>query len=99
LGRSAGENRDLLRSLANRPQPLRGSPRAKQDCQTPPADRLSPTQPQRAHHHLPILRPGELVGPLAAAKRALRNLARRIQALGAELKDLMANLDGLNQAA
>ena len=44
-------------------------------------------------------RPGELVGPLAAAKRALRSLARRIQALDAELKELMADLDGLTQAA
>jgi len=42
--------------------------------------------------------PGELVGPLAAAKRALRSLARRIQALDAELKELMADLDGLTQA-
>jgi hypothetical protein len=29
-------------------------------------------------------RPGELVGPLAAAKRAMRSLAQRIQALEAE---------------
>jgi len=44
-------------------------------------------------------RPGELVGPQAAAKHALRSLARRIQALDAELKKLMADLDGLTQAA
>lgn len=44
-------------------------------------------------------RPCELVGPLAAAKRSLRSLARRIQALNAELKELMADLDGLTQAA
>lgn len=44
-------------------------------------------------------RPGELVGPLAVAKRASRSLARRIQALDAELKELMADLDGLTQAA
>jgi transposase len=45
------------------------------------------------------LRPGELVGPLAAAKRALRSLDRLIQALDAEHKELLADLDGLNQAA
>jgi transposase len=44
-------------------------------------------------------RPGELVGPLAAAKRALRSLARCIQALDAELKELMADLDALTQVA
>ncbi|MCP9899408.1 IS110 family transposase [Cyanobium sp. Cruz CV13-4-11] len=43
--------------------------------------------------------PGELVDPLAAARRALRSLARRIQAPDAELKELMADLDGLTQAA
>jgi transposase len=44
-------------------------------------------------------RPGELVGPLAAAKRSLRSLARRIQALDQELAELLADLDALTQAA
>ena len=44
-------------------------------------------------------RPGVLAGPMAAAKRALRSLARRIQALDAELDSLMSDLDALTQAA
>jgi transposase len=44
-------------------------------------------------------RPGILDGPMAAAKRALRSLARRIQALDAELEALMDDLDALTQAA
>lgn len=44
-------------------------------------------------------RPGELVRPLAAAKRALRCLARRILALGAEIAELIADLDAFTQAA
>lgn len=43
-------------------------------------------------------RPGELSGPLMAAKRALRSLARRIQALDLELSELLSDLDGLTQA-
>jgi len=44
-------------------------------------------------------RPGVLDGPMAAAKRALRSLGRRIQALDAELEALMSDLDALTQAA
>jgi transposase len=45
------------------------------------------------------LHPGVLDGPMAAAKRALRSLGRRIQALDAELEALMSDLDALTQAA
>ena len=41
------------------------------------------------------LRSGEISTPLAAAKLALRNLARRIQQLDQELKDTVAQLDRL----
>jgi transposase len=41
------------------------------------------------------LRSGEISTPLAAAKLALRNLARRIQQLDQELKDTAAQLDRL----
>ena len=40
-------------------------------------------------------RPGVLDGPMAAAKRALRSLARRIQTLDTELEALMSDLDAL----
>lgn len=45
------------------------------------------------------IRPGKLAGPLTVAKRALRSLARRIQALNHELADLLDDLDALTQAA
>lgn len=45
------------------------------------------------------LRPGELSTPLAAAKHALRLLARRALALRAEAKDLRAELDALTALA
>jgi transposase len=45
------------------------------------------------------LRPGALAGPLMAAKRALRSLARRVQALDSELDELLRDLDALTQAA
>ena len=44
-------------------------------------------------------RPGVLDGPMAAAKRALRSLARRIQTLDTELEALMSDLDALTQEA
>jgi len=44
------------------------------------------------------LRPGPLHGPTAAAKRALRILARRIQALEQEILELLDDLDSLTQA-
>jgi transposase len=43
------------------------------------------------------LRPGDLDGPIAAAKRALRSLARRIQALEQEIEELRVDLDLLTQ--
>jgi len=44
-------------------------------------------------------RAGALVGPLAAAKQALRTLARRVQVLDAELDELLKDLDVLTQEA
>ena len=44
-------------------------------------------------------RPGELSGPLMAAKLALQSLAKRIQAMDLELSELLSDLDGLTQAA
>lgn len=44
------------------------------------------------------LRPGILDGPMAAAKRALRSLARRILALEQEIEELCADLDLLTQS-
>jgi transposase len=44
------------------------------------------------------LRPGVLDGPMAAAKRALRTLARRIQSLEQEIELLLSDLDSLTQA-
>jgi transposase len=44
------------------------------------------------------LRPGVLDGPMAAAKRALRTLARRIQSLEQEIEVLLSDLDCLTQA-
>ena len=44
------------------------------------------------------LRPGLLTGPMAAAKRALRTLARRVQALEEEIAALREDLDQLTQA-
>lgn len=44
------------------------------------------------------LRPGLLDAPVAAAKRALRSLARRVQVLEAEIAELRADLDQLTQA-
>jgi transposase len=44
-------------------------------------------------------RTGHLEGPLMAAKRALRSLARRVQALDLELDELLKDLDQLTQAA
>ena len=41
---------------------------------------------------------GHLEGPLMAAKRALRNLARRVQALDPKLDELLKDLDQLTQA-
>jgi transposase len=43
-------------------------------------------------------RTGQLEGPLMAAKRALRSLARRVQALDLELDELLKDLDQLTQA-
>jgi transposase len=43
------------------------------------------------------LRPGLLTGPVAAAKRALRTLARRVQALEEEIAELREDLDQLTQ--
>jgi hypothetical protein len=43
-------------------------------------------------------RPGFLNGPMAAAKRALGSLGRRIQSLDAELEALMSDPDALIQA-
>jgi transposase len=44
------------------------------------------------------LRPGVLDRPMAAAKRALRTLARRIQSLEQEIEVLLSDLDSLTQA-
>jgi hypothetical protein len=44
------------------------------------------------------LRPGVLDGPMAAAKRALRTLARRIQSLQQEIEVLLSDLDSLTKA-
>ena len=44
------------------------------------------------------LRPGLLTGPVAAAKRALRTLAHRVQALEEEIAALREDLDQLTQA-
>ena len=44
------------------------------------------------------LRPGVLDGPMAAAKLALRILARRIQSLEQEIALLLSDLDSLTQA-
>ncbi len=44
-------------------------------------------------------RPGALACPLMAAKRALRSLARRIQALDHELAELLSDLDAVTRAA
>lgn len=44
------------------------------------------------------LHPGVLDGPMAAAKRALRTLARRIQSLEQEIEALLSDLDSLTQA-
>ncbi len=43
------------------------------------------------------LRPGVLDGPMAAAKRALRTLARRIQSLQQEIEVLLSDLDTLTR--
>jgi len=43
-------------------------------------------------------RPGEMGTPAAAAKRALRSLARRVQNLETELAELNTELDGLTRA-
>ena len=42
-------------------------------------------------------RPGRLEGPLAAAKYALRSLARRYRQLGKEIHDLEAELERLSR--
>lgn len=42
--------------------------------------------------------PGVLDGPMAAAKRALRTLARRIQSLEQEIELLFSDLDSITQA-
>jgi transposase len=44
------------------------------------------------------LRPGVVDGPMAAAKRALRTLARRIQSLEQEIEVLLSDLKSLTQA-
>ena len=62
--------------------------------------------PQREHHRclglslqgLPAWPPGRLDSPTAAAKHALRSLARRYHQLGQEINDLEAELKQLTNA-
>jgi transposase len=64
----------------------------------PLRERLEPLRRSVLITACAALRPGPLHGPTAAAKRALRILARRIQALEQEIPELLADLDSLTQA-
>ncbi|MEB3260042.1 MAG: hypothetical protein VKP63_05370, partial [Cyanobacteriota bacterium] len=61
-------------------------------------ERLEPLRRSALITACAALRPGPLCGPMAAAKRTLRILARRIQALEQEILELLADLDSLTQA-
>jgi transposase len=61
-------------------------------------ERLEPLRRSALIPDFAALRPGPLCGPMAAAKRTLRILARRIQALEQEILELLADLDSLTQA-
>jgi transposase len=61
-------------------------------------EQLEPLQRTALIRACAALRPGLMAAPLAAAKRALRLLARRVQALDLELRALQDDLDVLTQA-
>jgi transposase len=61
-------------------------------------ERLEPMHRGALIRACAALRPGLLDAPLAAAKRALRTLARRVQLLEAEIAELREDLDQLTQA-
>ena len=61
-------------------------------------ERLEPLHRGALIRACAALRPGLLADPLAAAKRTLRILARRVQALEQELRELQPDLDALTQA-
>ena len=61
-------------------------------------ERLQPLKRSALIAACAALRPGLLDGPTAAAKRALRVLARRVQSLEEEIAELEVDLDNLTQA-